>query len=127
MAKTWILRTETKGTGAQMVPLEERPNRSEPVEPVFVPGPPRPSAEPAEPEKQVPRRFRMMDVMTRELLVEDGSLREVVDALQGVRSVVDVQVYVWQPEHDRWRRLTFDEERAILDLARESQGQSHQA
>ena len=116
MAKTWILHTGTKGTGAQMVPLERREKRDRPVEPVFVPK--RPSAvEPAEPEPAAPRRFRVLDVMTRELLADDVAAREAVDALRDVHSVVDVNVYVWHQEHDRWRRLTLDEQRAMLDLA----------
>ena len=116
MAKTWILHTGTKGTGAQMVPLERREQRDRPVEPVFVPKR-RSAVEPAEPEPAAPHRFRVLDVMTRELLADDVAAREAVDALRDVRSVVDVNVYVWHQEHDRWRRLTLDEQRAMLDLA----------
>jgi hypothetical protein len=118
MAKTWILHTETKGTGAQMVPLERRERRDGPVEPVFVRRTPHPAPESAEPEAPAPRRFRVLDVMTRELLADDVGAGEAVDALRDVRSVVDVNVYVWHSEHDRWRRLTLDEQRAMLDLAR---------
>src|SRR5436305_311077 len=37
MAKEWVLHTETKGTGAQMVPLESVTTRSGATQPVFVP------------------------------------------------------------------------------------------
>ena len=32
MGKTWVLKTETKGTGATMVPLESTTQRSAPTE-----------------------------------------------------------------------------------------------
>jgi len=36
--------------------------------------------------------------------------------LRGVRSVVDVHVYVWQPERERWRMLTLPEQRTMFEL-----------
>lgn len=116
MSRTWVLRTETKGTGAQMVPLESATEESSSVEPVFVLRKP---ARVAEPEKTAPRgpwRFKVVDVMTRQTLAEDASAREVVDVLRGARSIVDVNVYVWQEERARWRLLTFDERRALWEL-----------
>jgi hypothetical protein len=59
-----------------------------------------------------------VDLMTQQLLVEDASTREAVDALKAVRSVVDVNVYVWQEEDERWRLLSFGEQRALWDLSR---------
>jgi hypothetical protein len=118
MATDWVLHTETKGTGATMVPLERVTRRSSAPEPVSVPGKPRPRPKPpAKPRS--PRRFKVVDVMTRETVVDGVSAREAVDALKDVRSVVDVNVYVWQAARDRWRPLTFSERRAMLDLARE--------
>ena len=55
--------------------------------------------------------------MTRQELVDDGSAREAVDALRDVHSLVDVDLYVWQPVHERWRMLTSPERHAIWDLA----------
>ncbi|MBV9197039.1 MAG: hypothetical protein JO168_23130 [Solirubrobacterales bacterium] len=66
----------------------------------------------------MPRRFRVIDVMTRQPLLEAGNARQAVDALKAVRSLVDVCVYVWQPDRRRWRPLTFVEQRAMFDLAR---------
>jgi hypothetical protein len=116
MAKKWVLRTETKGTGAQMVPLESITERSSATQPVFVPreAPRRPEQEP---KPREPRRFRVVDVMTRRPLIDDGGTRETVDALKQVRSIVDVNVYLWHEEEDRWRLLSLAEQRAMWDLA----------
>jgi hypothetical protein len=116
MAKTWVLSTETKGTGATVVPLESVTKRSSPAEPLVVPPKPQARPEPA-PEPPAPRRFRVVDLMTRETLADDAGIRETVDALSEVRSVVDVSVSVWQPATERWRTLTFSERRALWELA----------
>ena len=50
-------------------------------------------------------------------VTSDGSAREAVDALRAVHSLVDVDVYVWQPIHERWRMLTSPERHAIWELA----------
>jgi hypothetical protein len=116
MPTTWVLHTETKGTGATMVPLESVTKRSSTPEPVVVPRKPRPRQAQA-PGPRPPRRFRVVNVMTREALVDDAGTREAVDALKGVRSIVDVNVYVWQEERDRWRMLTYGERQALWELA----------
>ncbi len=56
-------------------------------------------------------------MVTREELADDVSTAEAVEALKDVRSIVDVNVYVWQPERDRWRMLTLPEQRTLLELA----------
>jgi hypothetical protein len=112
----WVLHTETKGTGAQMVPLESVTKRSPVAEPIFVPRKPPPREEEV-PELRPARRFRVVDVMSREALADDASAREAMDALKDVRSIVDVNVYVWQEARDRWRMLTFAEQRAMWELA----------
>jgi hypothetical protein len=116
VAKTWVLHTETKGTGANMVPLERTTKRSSTSEHLFVPRKPRPRT-PEKPAPRAPRRFRVVDVMTRQHLVDDASAADAVDALRGVRSVVDVNVFVWNEDRQRWRMLTFAEQRAMFDLA----------
>jgi hypothetical protein len=117
-SKTWVLDTETKGTGAEMVPLEkvlERPARR--GEPMFVP-PKLPQRPAPEPEPRVPRRFRVVDVMTRRMLADGADGRAMLELLRGVRSSVDVEVLVWEPGEDDWRLLTLSEQRAVWDLAR---------
>ncbi len=116
MGTVWVLDTATKGTGANMVPLERVTKRSTQAAPLVVPRKPTPRPQEA-PRQRPPRSFKVVDVMTRETIVDGASTRETIDALKQVRSIVDVTVYVWHEERDRWRRLTFDELRAMWDLA----------
>ena len=55
--------------------------------------------------------------MTRRELVVDASAKQTVEALRDTRSIVDVNVYVWEEERARWRPLTFEEQRVLTDLA----------
>ena len=115
MSKVWVLDTETKGTGANMVPLDRvlRKPASEP-EKLRVLRRPEPPA-PKPPEPRSPRQFKVVDVMTREVLAEGADTRTTVKLLEDVRSIVDVTIWVWQPETERWRMLTFDEARSLWD------------
>jgi hypothetical protein len=119
MAKIWVLDTETKGTGAEMVPLEKvlerRPGRD--LRPEFVaPGSRRePPADAPAPAKE-PYRFKVLNVMTRQVLAEDVDARTTLELLRGFRSVVDVTVSVWDGELDRWRVLTLDEQKRLWGL-----------
>jgi hypothetical protein len=89
MPKIWVLDTDTKGTGAEMVPLEKVLRKPDPKpEPRFVASAPEPRAE-REPEPKPPASFRVIDVMTREVLAERAGTRETVELLEGTRSVVD--------------------------------------
>ena len=45
-------------------------------------------------------------------------MRATVDLLKDVHSVVDVRIFVWDDEADRWRLLTLDEQRALWDASR---------
>src|SRR5919108_512897 len=75
MGRTWVLDTETKGTGAQMVPLDKVLTQPAPsTEPFFVP-PKRTPPEPKPPEPREPRRFRIVDVATRSVLADDAPAR----------------------------------------------------
>jgi hypothetical protein len=113
MGQVWVLDTETKGTGANVVPLEKvLQKRSSPLDHLFVPPKRRPRPAPA-PEPRLPRRFKVIDVMTRQPLVYDASARDTVDVLRDVRSIVDVNVYVWESKRSDWRLLTLAEQRMI--------------
>jgi len=115
----WVLDTETKGTGAEMVPLEklqERKRRSpgafrttvlrrRPAEDE------RPTA-PA-PEPRAPRRFRVVGVISGEVVADDVHSREAIDALRTFSSPLDVRIYVWEPEDEGWRPLTLGEKKAL--------------
>ena len=118
MAKTWVLQTETKGTGATMVPLERTTKHASTPTPLRVPRKPEPrEPEPAKP--RAPRRFRVVDLMTRETLVDDAPAAVAVEALRSVRSTVDVTISVWDEGRDRWRPLTLSEQRAMFAFSRE--------
>ena len=123
MGTVWVLDTETKGTGANMVPLERvlRKPGSEP-EPVRVlrqPKPPGPK--PTEPKS--PRQFKVVDVMTREVLADGVDTLTAVKLLEDVRSIVDVTIWIWQPEAERWRMLTLEESRSLWEY----RGRMHDA
>ena len=122
MGTTWVLHTETKGTGAQMVPLERATKRSEAVAPVLVPRRASRSPEPEAPKPTAPRRFKVVDVMTRQTIADDAGIRGTLETLGAVRSLVDVNVYVWQEEQERWRLLSLAEQRLLLEAARPHSG-----
>jgi hypothetical protein len=108
-----VLDTHTKGTGANMVPLDRvLKHRSDTVPGFVLPERLRPEA-PDEP--RAPYRFKVIDVMTRQVLAEDVDTRGAVDTLRGARSIVDVTVYVYDAAAERWRMLTFGETKALWD------------
>ena len=118
MTKIWVLDTETKGTGAEMVPLEKarerRPVKS--LRPEFVdPRSARQEPPAAAPSKE-PYRFRVVDVMTREVLAEDADARTALEALRGFRSVVDASVAIWDADAGRYQMLTLDEQKRLWAL-----------
>jgi hypothetical protein len=118
MGRVWVLDTETKGTGAEMVPLDKvRRTPARRGEPLFVPSKRRPRPpKPAEPRP--PRRFRLVDVATRAVLADDVGAGEALRALGEVRSTVDVHVFVWEPSSERWRLLTLGEQRTLWERRR---------
>jgi hypothetical protein len=108
-----VLDSGTKGTGAEMVPLDKVLKKPAPKrEPVFAA--PKPRSRPAAaPEPRQPRRFRVVDVVSGRVIAEDADARATVRSLEQVRSVVDVRVYVWQPKAEKWRLLSFGEQKAL--------------
>jgi hypothetical protein len=115
MGRVWVLDTATKGTGAEMVPLDTVLRKPAPSrEPLFVP-PKRKPREPKHAEPRPPRSFRIVDVATRAVLADGVGAREAVSALNDVRSSVDVHVFVWEPKPERWRLLTLAEQRTMWD------------
>src|SRR5687768_12235257 len=113
MRKTWVLDTETKGTGAQMVPLEkalEKP-ASKPRRPAAGAKPKAPAPEAAEPKQ--PPTFKVVDAMTRQVLAEGASTRATVYLLREVRSQVDVSIYAREPKTVKWRPLSPREKKLL--------------
>ena len=114
MARTWILDTETKGTGANVVPLEKAVRKPGPGERLYVP-PKREPRPPKAPEPRAPRAFKIVDVTTGQVLGEDIDAREAIAVLEDVGSVVDVRIYVWDPGAERWVLLTLGEQKALWE------------
>jgi hypothetical protein len=119
----WVLDTETKGTGAEMVPLErlqERKRLRGKRERITVidRSEPEPGSEAApEPEApSAPRRFRVISVLSRQVLADDVGVSEALRALQSVDSIVDVNVYVWLPAEEDWRPLSLAERRTLWSM-----------
>ena len=115
VAKHWVLDTETKGTGAHMVPLEDlleeadRPSRRLSVV--------KPRARKAEaPRKRQPARFRVTDALSRQVLADDADARQTLQALAGKRSVADVSVHMREGAAGRWRALTLAERKQLFEL-----------
>jgi hypothetical protein len=101
-----------------MVPLQKTQTRSNGVGPEFIrPDRRRPAVREAPSRPRLAHKFRIVDVMTRQQLVDGAGIAEALAALKGVRSVVDVNVYVWEQERARWRPMTFEEEHALFDLS----------
>jgi len=116
MAKTWVLDTETKGTGAEMVPIEKtlsRERRQPELALVELGGPPR---EDPGPEPRPPQRFKVVDVMSAQTLAQDVGAREAVRALEGLRSVLDARIFIWSPEGGRWRLLPLQEAKRLWEF-----------
>jgi hypothetical protein len=112
--KVWVLDTETKGTGAEMVPLEKVLRKPASREPLSVHAPPkREPRPPKEPEPKPPRSFRIVDVTTGDVLGEHLDTRAAIAALEDVRSVVDVRIYVWDHSTERWVLLTLGEQKTL--------------
>ncbi len=128
MGKIWVLDTDTKGTGAEMVPLEKVLREPDPKpEPRFVTPAPEPRAG-REPEPKPPPSFRVIDVMSGQVLTERAGTRETVELLEGRRSVVDVNIDVWNPEAKIWHRLTHGERKVLWELrGRRGRGARSQA
>jgi hypothetical protein len=114
MAKTWVLDSETKGTGAHVAPLSRRPAAAErELSLARFRAPPR---KPAAPPARRPRRFKVVDVMANRVIAEDVLAAGAIEALAELRKAVDARIYVREPDSPRWRLLTLAETRALWDL-----------
>jgi hypothetical protein len=103
-----------------MVPIDpfERPDPKR-AKKVWVP-PKRRPREPTPPEPRAPRRFRIVDVLSRQVLQEDGGVRETLELLAGIDRMHDVSLSIWEPREERWRLLGITETRAVWDRSRSS-------
>jgi hypothetical protein len=116
MGKVWVLDTGTKGTGASIVPLESTLAKPAPP-PATPPRPPKPRPRrPKPPAPRTPPRFKVVDAVSGEVLVEGAGARDTVAALRELRSVFDARVYVRRPGTGSWRLLSLDEQRSLWRL-----------
>jgi hypothetical protein len=113
MAKTWRLDTETKGTGAHVVPLEKAPASLATERELATVTLERPPRVIDEPEPLGPLTFKVLDIRSSQVLAEGTDTRATIELLEDVRSVLDVRIYVWMQRAGRWRLLTLDEQRAL--------------
>jgi hypothetical protein len=116
--KVWVLDTSTKGTGASVVPLESTVSKPDGRGRQLVKAPKKPAPRPEKaPAPRVPRRFKVVDLVSAEVLAEGAEMRATLDLLAEVRSMVDVRIFVWDRETDDWRLLTLGEQRALWNAA----------
>ena len=115
MAKTWVLDTETKGTGAHVAPLK-RDSGKAPEELSLVQLHPPESAKRAEQAPPEPTRFKVVDVLSGRILAQDVSGGDAVRALRDVSKSMDALVYVREGERARWRLLSLADTRALWEL-----------
>jgi hypothetical protein len=118
MAKTWVLDTETKGTGEHVAPLSLKPRAGgeRGLAIVQLPRPPRRGH--AEEQPAPARRFKLVDVRAARVLGEDLDTRAAITELAGLSSALDARVYIWERERRRWQLLSLAETRALWELAR---------
>jgi hypothetical protein len=127
MRKVWVLDTETKGTGAEMVPLEKLVERRR-----SAPNRERIKVIRRKPDRGVgesggadyrdvpeePHRFKVVDAISGKLLAEDAGAQEAVAALEGMRSVVDARIDVRDPATGDWRPLSMGEKKVLWGFRR---------
>jgi hypothetical protein len=119
MGKPWVLDTETKGTGAEMVPLEKVLRKPAPApDPTCACVAGSKCASAPAPEPRRPPRFKVVDVMTQKVLAEDADTAATVELLNGVRSVVDVRIYTWDEQAGTWRLLSLGDQKLLWGFRR---------
>ena len=116
MAKTWVLDTETKGTGAHVVPLERSDTdrvTGRPLDTVTLRRPERPDSQPRPASSPT---FKVVDVLSAEVIAEGVDASGALDALKVMRSVHDARVYAWAEASGRWRLLSLAEQRWLWQM-----------
>jgi hypothetical protein len=119
MAKTWVLDTETKGTGAHIAPLRRGRGATAAKLDLVQLHPPARAPDDAEqpaPDARRERRFKVVDVLSHERLADDVPARAAVDALAALRTPLDALVYMRDDKRDRWRLLSLGETKSLWEL-----------
>jgi hypothetical protein len=121
MAKTWVLDTETKGTGAHIAPLKRDGGaKSRTLNLVrFHPPAAEHGSRSAAAEESVPARalrFKVVDILAARVVAEDVTLSAALRALGSSRKAIDARVYVRRTEGGRWELLSLADTRRLWSL-----------
>jgi hypothetical protein len=120
-----VLDTETKGTGAEMVPLEKalKEKRRAPTRERASVARRKPASRPRAPvepsgaaEARRAPEFKVVSAISGQVLAEGARTRETVDLLREARSMVDVRVYVRESKAHEWRPLTLREQKVMRSI-----------
>ncbi|HTW42250.1 MAG TPA: hypothetical protein VMD79_08040, partial [Solirubrobacteraceae bacterium] len=58
-------------------------------------------------------RFKIVDVLSSQVLAEGVDTRAAIRVLEGIGSVLDARIYRWVPKKRRWRLLTLAESKTL--------------
>ena len=121
MAKTWVLDTETKGTGAHIAPLKRNDgakSRELNLVRFHPPAAARGSGSDAAERSVSARalRFKVVDILAARVVAEDVTLSAAVRALGSSRKAIDARVYVRRTEGGRWELLSLADTRRLWSL-----------
>jgi len=121
MARTWVLDTETKGTGAHIAPLKRHDgSRSRKLNlirfrpPAAARGSGSDAAEQSLPARAL--RFKVVDILAARVLVEDVTLSAALRSLGSLRKAIDARVYVRRVQGGRWELLSLADTRRLWSL-----------
>ena len=118
VAKTWVLDTETKGTGAHIAPLPDAARKGAGEAELALVQLTRPQRTPRPSEPPAKTTFKVVDVLGGEVLGENLDAREAVQTLAGMRSALDARVYLRRGSEARWRLVGLADTRRLWTLAR---------
>jgi hypothetical protein len=113
MTKTWVLDSETKGTGAHIAPLASPPAPGKGKRELALVEFDRPARPPKAAEPRESPRFKIVDVLSSQVLADGVDTRAAIRVLEGMRSVLDARIFRWAPKQRRWRLLTLAESKRL--------------
>jgi hypothetical protein len=131
VGRVWVLDTDAKGTGAEMVPLDtllERKRSTTKADPDAPKRRKRSTRRRGDAHRaggedagvaEAPRRrheFRLVNALSGRLIGDGVDLRATCELLGAARSVADVRVYARAQPEKPWRALTLREQQSLRGL-----------
>jgi hypothetical protein len=122
--RTWILRHDTKGTGAEIRPLDAEQFKAGHDPPLHV----HPNVSMREPKKEKPvvrepPRFRATSIFGAAWEPIHGvTVNVLVDWLATVPRMGDWNLWLWSPEQDRWIPLPAADRKFLWKVAKSKRG-----